>query len=170
MIKKTFYCFLMALLLVNIPSCGVYSFKGASIPDTMKTVTVRFFENNAPLVIPYLSQQFTNALIDRIRNQSRLNIVNTNADATFEGRITDYNIAATAIESNNQTTMNRLTITVSVKYKNSIQPEQSFEKTFTRGKDFSVATSTSETQRQALITDVNQLLTEEIFNAAFANW
>lgn len=170
MTKKIFHYFLTTLLLINIQSCGVYSFKGASIPATMKTVSVRFFENTAPLVVPYLSQQFTNALTDRIRNQSRLNIVTNNADASFEGRITGYNVAATAIQGNNQTTTNRLTITVNVKYKNSVKPEQSFEKSFSRYRDFSVATSTLQAQEQGLITEINQLLTEDIFNAAFANW
>ena len=47
---------------VLLQSCGIYSFSGASIPPEMKTVTVNFFENNAPLVVPYLSQQFTERL------------------------------------------------------------------------------------------------------------
>ena len=171
MTKKTLYSLLTTtLLLISIQSCGLYSFKGASIPNTMKTASIRFFDNNAPLVIPYLSQQFTNALIDRIRNQSRLVIVNNNSDASFEGRITDYKVTATAIQGNNQTTTNRLTITVKVKYKNSIQPELSFEESFSRFKDFSIATSTLQQQEQGLITDINALLTEDIFNKAFANW
>lgn len=170
LIKKIYAHFLTILLCISIHSCGVYSFKGASIPSTMKTVSIGFFENNATLVVPYLSQQFTNALADRIRNQSRLNIVINNADASFEGRITNYTVAATAIQGNNQTTTNRLTITVNVKYKNNLQPEQNFEQSFSRFRDFSIATSTFQAQEQQLITEINQLLTEDIFNKAFNNW
>ncbi len=158
------------VLLFLTQSCGVYSFSGASIPETMKTVSIKYFENNAPLVVPYLSQQFTKALEDRIRNQSRLIPKRSDADASFEGRITGYNVSATAVQGNTQSTTSRLTITVNVKYQNSLKPELSFEQSFSRFKDFSVVSSTFEQQEQSLITDINQQLTEDIFNRAFANW
>ena len=161
---------LMVVLLATTQSCGVYSFSGASIPETMKTVSIKYFENNAPLVVPYLSQQFTKALEDRIRNQSRLIPKRSDADASFEGRITGYNVSATAVQGNTQSTTSRLTITVNVKYQNSLKPELSFEQSFSRFKDFSVVGSTLEQQEQSLITDINQQLTEDIFNRAFANW
>ena len=170
MIIKKACSLLIAFFFVTIQSCGVYSLSGASIPDEMKTVSVRFFENNASLVVPYLSQQFTTALTDRIRNQSRLNNVNTDADASFEGRITDYTITATSIQANNQTSSNRLTITINVKYKNTLKPELNFEKNFSASRDFSIATKTLQAQEQSLITDINAQLTEKIFNEAFANW
>jgi hypothetical protein len=160
----------IVILLFSTQSCGVYSFSGASIPETMKTVSIKYFENNAPLVVPYLSQQFTKALEDRIRNQSRLVPKRSDADASFEGRITGYNVSATAVQGNTQSTTSRLTITVNVKYQNSLKPELSFEQIFSRFKDFSVVSSTFEQQEQSLITDINQQLTEDIFNRAFANW
>lgn len=161
---------LLVVLLVATQSCGVYSFSGASIPEMMKTVSIKYFENNAPLVVPYLSQQLTKALEDRIRNQSRLTPRRSDADASFEGRITGYNVSATAVQGNTQSTTSRLTITVNVKYQNSLKPELSFEQSFSRFKDFSVVSSTFEQQEQSLITDINQQLTEGIFNRAFANW
>ena len=109
------------VLLFLTQSCGVYSFSGASIPETMKTVSIKYFENNAPLVVPYLSQQFTKALEDRIRNQSRLIPKLSDTDASFEGRITGYNVSATAVQGNTQSTTSRLTITVNVKYQNSLK-------------------------------------------------
>jgi hypothetical protein len=70
--KKIYILLFAAVALFN--SCSV-KLNGASIDPAMKTVTVNFFENNAPLVVPYLSQQFTEDLRTRIRNQSRLSIV-----------------------------------------------------------------------------------------------
>ena len=168
-LTKTISLWIVVLLFLT-QSCGVYSFSGASIPETMKTVSIKYFENNAPLVVPYLSQQFTKALEDRIRNQSRLIPKRSDADASFEGRITGYNVSATAVQGNTQSTTSRLTITVNVKYQNSLKPELSFEQSFSRFKDFSVVSSTFEQQEQSLITDINQQLTEDIFNRAFANW
>ncbi|MFN8407240.1 MAG: LptE family protein [Sphingobacteriaceae bacterium] len=167
--KKIGVLFVVSLL-STIQSCGIYSFSGASIPETMKTVSIRNFENTAPLVIPYLSQQLTKALEDRVRNNSRLSVIRSDADAIFEGRITGYNVSATAVQGNNQSTTSRLTITVHVKYQNNLKPELSFEQDFTQFKDFSIVGKPLEAQQQDLITDINQRLTEDIFNRAFANW
>lgn len=160
-----------ALFLVFFNSgCGIYSFTGASIPTEMKTVTVQFFENNAPLVVPYLSQQFTEDLKERIRNQSSLSLVRTDGDATFEGRITDYSIRPAAIQGNERAGLERLSISISVKYTNVLKPELNFEKSFSRFKDFSTLSKPLQAQEQQLIKDINAQLTEDIFNAAFANW
>lgn len=131
-----------------------------------------YFENVAPLVINNLSQLFTQALQDRIRTQTRLNTVRGEAEATLEGRITNYSIAPTVLPANTTNTpplvnTNRLTITVSVKYTNILDPTQSFEQPFSRYKDFQGDIGT---QEQTLIAAIIPQLTEDIFNRAFANW
>lgn len=151
-------------------SCGTYSFSGASIPAEMKTISVQFFENNSALVVPYLSQQFTEALKDRIRNQSRLSLVRSDGDANMEGRITDYSIRPVAIQGNDRAGLNRLTVTVSVKYTNSLKPELNFEQSFQAFQEFSLNQGPIQTQEQKLLTLINRQLTEDIFNKAFANW
>lgn len=165
-IKKLFLVLIPLTLLLS--SCWIYSFSGASIPPNMKTVNVVFFENNAPIVVPTLSNAFTEALKARIRNQSALSVVRNDADATFEGRITDYNIKPVAITGNERSEATRLTITVNVKYTNKLVPEQSFEQSFSRFSDFQGSNIAGNEQK--LITDINRQLTEDIFNRAFANW
>lgn len=162
----------ICLVLVG-PSC-TYSLRlsGASIPLNMKTIRVDFFENNAPLVVNNLSTQFTEALKDRIRNTTRLGIVTGDADASMSGAITDYTIAPVSINAtaNNVAPIagaSRLTITVSVKYVSNVDKKASFDQTFTKYQDF---TGDINTQEQTLIAAINKQLTEDIFNAAFAQW
>ena len=161
---------LIILAVIAITGCG-YKFNGAST-EGLKTVNVQFFENNAPLVVPNLSQQFTEALKERIRNQSRLNLVQNEASAAFEGRITGYEIKPIAIQDNTKPVAgaNRLTITVSVKYTNNVDEKASFEEPFSAFVDFSLAGQTLQSQEQRLIKEVNVKLTENIFNRAFAQW
>ncbi len=155
---------------VFLQSCGIYSFSGASIPPDMKTVTVNFFENSAPLVVPYLSQQFTERLKERIRNQSRLGIVRSDGDGIFEGRITGYSITPVAITGDQRAGLNRLTVTVNVKFTNSLNPDLSFEQSFSRYQDFSIEGRSIQAQEPELIRLITDQLTEDIFNRAFANW
>lgn len=161
--------FILAVFMLS----GCYSFKGSST-DGLKTVKVEFFENNAPLVIPNLSQQFTEDLKERIRTQSKLSITQNEADVVFTGRITGYDIRPIAIQDNKAPVAgaNRLTITVMVKYTNNTEfkESKSFEQSFTAFEDFSLAGQSLESQQQKLIKLVNVKLTENIFNQAFAQW
>ncbi|HEX7365780.1 MAG TPA: LptE family protein [Pelobium sp.] len=170
MIKKVLWLLFFPISLLM--GCGVYSFTGGSISAGMKTVSVLVFENTAPLVNPNLSQSFTEALKDRIRTQTSLSFVRVDGDADFSGRITDYNLQPVAIQANEKVTagLTRLTITVNVKYTNKIEADKSFEQSFTRFKDFSTAGSPFASQETALVKDINQQLTEDIYNRAFANW
>lgn len=153
---------------------GCYSFKGATIPTEMKTLSVPFFENNAALVDPNLSQQFTEAFKERIRTQSKLSITTQNAHGKFEGNITDYDIKPISIQDNKNPVAgaNRLTITVMVKYTSTLKGREkdSFSQPFSAFTDFSLAGQSLAAQQAALNKKVIDQLTENIFNRAFAQW
>ncbi|MNJ91639.1 hypothetical protein D3C87_92920 [compost metagenome] len=160
----------LIILCFALSGCKI-ALNGASIPAEMKTVNVAVFENNAPLVVPYLSSQFTEELKTRIRNQTSLSITTNDPQGVFSGNITGYSITPEAIaDSNNPIAgANRLTISVMVKYTNNLNPKQSFEKSFERYKVFKLVGSI-QSMEQGLIKDVTAQLTEDIFNAAFAQW
>lgn len=167
-IKLLALCIALSLL----GACS-YKFSGAST-EGLKTVNVRVFENNAPLVIPTLSNQFTEALKTRIRNQTKLSLVTNDADATFEGRITGYDIKPVALQSSSTPTAgaNRLTITIAVKYTNAVKDheKESFEESFTRNFDFPISGAPIQSLLPGAIENINKQLTEDIFNRAFAQW
>lgn len=165
---------LLLVLVIACMGCS-YKFNGASIPPAMKTINIRFFENNAALVVPTLSQNFTEDLKERVRTQSRLSITQNDADAVIEGRITGYDIKPIAFTDNTAPTAgaNRLTITVFVKYTNNLDTGKvkgSFEESFSAFKDFVLQGGTLQSQEPQLIKEVNKQLTENIFNRAFAQW
>lgn len=164
---------LFGFIIIAFLSACAYKFSGAST-EGLKTVNVRFFENNAPLVIPTLSQDLTEAIKTRIRNQTSLSLTTNDADATFEGRITGYDIKPIALQSNSLPTAgaNRLTITVSVKYTNTAKgkEKESFEQSFTRFFDFPLNGASIQSIQPEAIRNINKQLVEDIFNRAFAQW
>ncbi|HLW50644.1 MAG TPA: LptE family protein [Sphingobacteriaceae bacterium] len=169
---KKYNSFLIIVGLLFISACGIrYSFSGGSIPADMKTVTVHFIENQAAIVYPILSETLTERLKARIRSQSRLSQVSSDGDGIFEGTITNYTIGPAAVEAGtDRAALNRLTITVNIKYTNSVQPDDSFELPFSRYKDFSSASQPIQAQEEQIVKDIVEMLTEDIYNRAFANW
>ncbi len=161
------------LILVLFSGCS-YKFNGTSMPPEMKTVSIPFFENNAALVDPSLGQQLTESFKNRIRTQSKLTISMSDAHGKFEGNITDYDIKPISIQDNKNPIAgaNRLTITVTVKYTNTLKgfEKQSFNQPFSAFTDFSLAGQSLSAQQAALNKKVIDQLTENIFNRAFAQW
>ncbi len=152
-----------------LQSCVSYSFSGASIPKEAKTVYVKTFPNNASLVNPTLSNFFTEELRTKIQSQSNLAMVGLGADLLFEGEITQYFTQPIAIQGNQTAALNRLTITINVRYANRFDEKQNFEQAFSRYLDYDSSKNLSEVESE-LVRQICELLIEDIYNKAFVNW
>src|SRR5512137_73793 len=121
---------LFAVTTILVCGCKIYSFSGASISPQVKTASIQYFQNRASLVQPGLSQNLTDALIDKCKSQTNLNIINGLGDVNFEGEISDYNTKPLTVSADAEAAMNRFTITVKVKFTNAVDPEYSYEQLF----------------------------------------
>ncbi len=151
-------------------SCFTFklSTKDASIPPEARTISVQYFQNNALIVEPSLSQQFTDGLKDYIQANTRLILVNGLGDLDFEGVITGYDVKPVSITSD-QAAQNRFTITIKVKYTCSVKEDQDFEATFSRFEDYP-SSQNFESVKAELTEKIMKLLIEDVFNKAFVNW
>lgn len=160
---------LFAGMIALLQACKVsYSFTGASTTG-LGTVSVQYFQNRASLVQPGLSQNLTDALIDKCKAQTSLKIINGLGDANFEGEITDYITRPLTVAADAQAAMNRFTISVKVKFTNSVQPDLSYEQTFSRYEDYDSNLDLSQVEKE-LSDKIVDLIIEDIFNKAFVNW
>jgi len=154
---------------VLLNGCSVtYSFTGAST-EGLRTVSIQYFQNRASLVQPGLSQTLTDALIDKCKAQTNLNIVNGLGDANFEGEISDYNTKPLTVSADATAAMNRFTITVKVKFTNSSNQDNNFEQSFSRYEDYDSSLDLSQVE-QDLSQKIIEMIVEDIFNRAFVNW
>lgn len=168
MIKKTLFIFCTVLLL-TFQSCGIYSFTGADTGNA-ETFQVNFFQNNADLVEPGIDRAFTNSLQDLIQNQTSLSLVNNNGDLVFEGEITEYYISPMSATAQNTAAQNRLTISVNVRYYNTLEPEKDFERRFSFYYDYPAATQLVGSTLETALDEIYTRLTQDIFNAALTDW
>ncbi|MFW5705468.1 MAG: LptE family protein [Bacteroidota bacterium] len=159
----------ICLMLFAACSAG-YSFTGASIPPEVETIRIANFPNNAPLVNPTLSQEFTDALRDKFQTQTSLIVVNEGGDMEITGEIVDYKTQPVAIQANDVAALNRLTITVKVTFINHYDETQSFENfTFSQHEDYPSTQDLSSVQ-ETLVGQINEYLVEDIFNKTVVNW
>ena len=159
------YVFLLCLCACQVS----YSFTGADIPAEAKTFSVSYFTINASLADPAYAQNITEDLKDRLLSQTKLNLTKTNGDLQFSGTVTRYDVQPVSIQGNETAAQNRFTIDVKVEYINKFDESRNFEKTFSESTYYE-ATQDFKTLESSLIEIVNELLTQDIFNASLGNW
>lgn len=170
LIPYTRFTALIFILVVILPGCKVnFSFSGVNISEDVKTYSVDYFPNRAPLVQAQLSQEFTNALMDKIQGNTSLNLANTGGDVQFSGEITGYSMRPAAITSEETAARNRLTITVRVKYVNIYEPDLDFDASFSRYEEYNASQNLADVEND-LIELIVEDLVEDIFNKAFISW
>lgn len=165
------FLLIIALAIATIVSgCGIYSFTGGQYSGA-KTFSVDYFKPQSALATPLYAQRFTESLKDLLLAQSPLRLTERNGELTYSGTIIDYRTAPIAVQSGVAETasLNRLTITVKVKYENSLEPELNFEKTFSKFADYD-ANQDLFTIEESLWSLINEQLTQEIYNASVGNW
>lgn len=165
------FLLIIAFAITTIVSgCGVYSFTGGQYSGA-KTFSVDYFKPQSALATPLYAQRFTESLKDLLLAQSPLRLTERNGELTYSGTIVDYRTAPIAVQSGAAETasLNRLTITVKVKYENSLEPELNFEKTFSKFADYD-ANQDLFTIEESLWSLINEQLTQEIYNASVGNW
>ncbi|MFW6044067.1 MAG: LptE family protein [Marinilabiliaceae bacterium] len=161
---------LFSLILIFSGGCAVQlTFDGASIPENVNTASVQNFENQASYVNPVLSQNFTEALKDRIIDGSRLRLADGTGDVNFSGTITRYETEPLSIQSDAVSSETRLNVTIDVRYENAKDPDESWESSFSAHRDFPSNQNINAIEGE-LMDEIIEELTDNIFNKAFADW
>jgi len=167
--KRISILILSIIFLISFQSCGVYSFTGADTGGA-STFQVNYFQNAADLVEPGIDRTFTLELQDLIQNQTNLSLTNSGGDLVYEGEITDYYIAPMSATAQNTAAQNRLTISVNVRYFNTIDPEKDFERRFSFYYDYPANAQLQGAVLETALSEIFTRITQDIFNASLTNW
>ena len=158
-----------------LASCIFYTPKTTGIPQNVNTFYVAEFDNNARNVVPTLSYDFTQTLLDKVLNESRLTFTETDPDIEFSGAITRYEVTSVApeeLDGRTVTAFNRLDIAVQIDYLNNKEEDlkkKDWSQNFSFYLDFENTESLLDVQDR-LIEEINDQLVEDIFNKAFSDW
>lgn len=171
--KKIYFLFIAALIVIAVGAstsgCRVYSFTGASVPDSIKTIYVKYIDNKARYVNTQLSPRLTDRLKQKINNQTKLTQTNgeANADYVIEAYISDYSVSTSGI-SNQQAAMNRLSVSVHISVTNNLA-NKTDQYDSNRSYEFKGNTSLQSAEA-GLIDNMIRDLSDDIFNRVFSNW
>jgi len=153
-----------------LAGCTVsYSFTPPASVGTAKTFSVDQFEAKAPLSSAQSAQTFTEILRDLLQAQTPLDQQRKNGDVQFSGSITGYDVQPVAIQANETAALNRLTISITVRYTNATDKTKDTEFNVSRFADYN-STQDLGSVETALVEEISKQLAQDIFDRTLGNW
>jgi Lipopolysaccharide-assembly len=176
-VQKTFksllavfsFLILHSSFFIFVSSCGPYSFSGTSLSPDIKTITVVNFAMATAGGPANLPLQLNEKLKEYYPRNTSLKLLPANGDLQLEGSITTYEVTPVAPTSNDQAALNRLTVTVQVKFSNNKDEEKNFDRSFSFYRDFPQNQTLSQNESR-LIPPILDQIVQDIFNATAADW
>lgn len=162
---------LSVLCVACMQGCTItYKFNGASIDySKIHSIAISDFPNNAALVYPALSADLSQGIRDLFQRQTRLQVTRKGGDMELEGEITGYTLTPMAIAADSYSAETKLTITIKVHFTNNVNPEESFDKTYTAYQTFDSSQMLSDVQEELCRIMITELA-ENIYNDTVARW
>ena len=135
-----------------------------------RLLLLSFFQNNAEIVEVGIERTFTQKLQNTILNQTNLNLVTSGGDLLYEGEIVEYRITPMSANAEQQSSQNRMTITINVRYSSKNTEEDNFEKRFSFFYDFDANQQLVGSQLTTALDVIFERITQDVFNESLAKW
>ncbi len=167
--RALFLFFTLHFSLFTLTSCGIYSFTGTTLSPDIKTVTVNNFvlaTAGGPANLPLT---FNEKLKEYYQRYTNLKVVPSNGDILLEGNITGYELVAVAPTAQDQAAVNRLQITVLVRFYNNKDETKNFEQSFAFYQDFPQGQTLSQNESRLIPKILDQIVLD-IFSKTAADW
>jgi hypothetical protein len=168
-IKRVFNAFLLVFILAVLNGCKIYSFTGTTLSADLKTFSIQNFSMAAAGGPQNMSLTFNEKLKEYYQRNTSLKFKNTDGDIHLEGSIVAYELSPVSATAGDRAAMNRLTITVEVKFVNKTNEQEDFEKEFTFYQDFPQEQSLTQAE-PILVPKILDQLVLNIFNSTAASW
>lgn len=160
---------MIACLLVS--ACSVsYSLNGSSINyDKVKTLSFDKFPVRSAYVWSPMESMFYNSMVEVYSQKTKLKLQKRNGDMQLAGEITEYSQTNKSVAADGYSAQTQLKITVNVRFVNTTDHQQDFEKQFSATAEYPSTQQLSAVQEQ-LVTEMFKDIIDQIFNATVANW
>jgi hypothetical protein len=168
-VRRMLFGFAFHLSLFTFHACGVYSFTGTTLSPDIKSVTVSSFTMQTAGGPANLPLTLTEKMKEYYQRYTSLKVLPTGGDMALEGAITGYDLIPVAATASDQAGLNRLQITIQVRFTNVKDDTKSFDQAFSFYKDFPQNQTLSQNEA-TLVPQILDQLVLDVFNKTAADW
>lgn len=167
--KFLFISINLLIICLLISGCGTYSFKGSTLSADLKTIAISNFTLAAAGGPANLGNTITEKVKEYYQRNTQLKLKPTNTDLMLEGSVVGYDLSPQAPTSQDKAGLNRLTITIQVKFSNNKDEEKNFDQNFSFYADFNQTQTLSQVESKLIPIILDQIILD-IFNKSAGDW
>jgi hypothetical protein len=108
-------------------------------------------------------------MVDMFTRNTRLQLVQQNADMEIEGEIVGYQLTPLAVQADAFASETRLTMSVRMRFRNNKTNDPPIEETISANRTFS-SNTVFDTVQDELMRQLIEEIVDQIFNSTMANW
>jgi hypothetical protein len=161
--------FILTIILTGIGLSSCYSLRDVTIPPDVKTISIVNVYNETGQGPTNISQNATEKLKAYYQSNTKLILVQSNADWKLEGKIVGYASTGVAAKANETSGSNRLTITIKMNFINTKYPKQNFDQNFSFFQDYDQTKTLFEVESNLTNIILDQIVLD-IFQKTTSNW
>ncbi|MEN9961211.1 MAG: hypothetical protein RL045_1464 [Bacteroidota bacterium] len=165
--KKWINVFFLAGSMTGLAAC--YSFKGASLDPTLKTIQVSNIRMETAGGPANLSLEINEKLKEYFQRNTSLKINTKNPDLTIEGSIVGYELTPQAPTGDDKAGLNRITLRVQFRLTNRLDEDKNFEQEFSFYQDFPQSQTLTQVEKTLIPKLVDQIILD-LFNKIAGDW
>ncbi len=169
MILRSGFNLILFCFLISLGACKTYTFTGTNLSPDLKTFSIANFTMGTAGGPSNMSFSFNEKLKEYYQRNTDLKFKSADGDLHLEGSIISYELTPVSATAGDKAAVNRLTITVEVRYSNKKTEEENFEREFSFYQDFPQEQSLSQVEPNLVPKILDQLVLN-IFNATAASW
>ncbi len=162
---------IIAILVVALFLSCSYSFTGSSVPPHLNTIAIPTIKDRSGSGEPYLSNDFTQDLIQQFVDDNSLQVSNSvNSDAVLTVTVVSFGERTEVVSGNNEkATERRITITVKALYKDLVLKKTIFDKRFSNYATFDASQNSVENRQDAIVRAIENV-NLDLLLAVVSDW
>ncbi|MGL4631086.1 MAG: LPS assembly lipoprotein LptE [Leadbetterella sp.] len=167
--KNLFRFLLIVCFVAFLQGCKIYSFTGTNLSPDLKTFSIANFTMATAGGPPNMAFTFNEKLKEYYQRNTSLKFKSSDGDLFLDGSFVNYELTPVSATAGDKAAVNRLTITVEVRFQNKKDENANFEKEFSFFQDFPQDQSLSQVEPNLVPKILDQLVLN-IFNSTAATW
>lgn len=153
--------YVLCSLVIAVGVSGCYSFKGSSVPDYMKTISIPTVIDASTFGVPEFKDYMTNELISTFQKEGSFKIRENQGDAILTVQISNIQEEIQTLTTGELEKQRKITVTCQVEYYDNVNKKIIWQKSFSNYNFYDLAAGFSarnETIKQILKNNANDIL------------
>lgn len=154
------------VLVASLTSC--YSFRGGSVPDHLKTISISSVTDISGFGDATLREYATETMLQRFRSDNSLQLVDTEGDAQLTPVLVRIQDQILNVQSSDLENQRRMIVAIEVEYVDAVKSRVVFKRTFENFDAYDVSNATEDRERAARAA-IDRII-DDVLLAVVSDW